>query len=243
MNVPSRFSPGIVHSMAMGVLMSGAVQAFPLPGTLAPDFETSAVIPMKDNQEGKVVEGFRLSSLFGKNRVLLVTYPKNCTFVCPTELLALKSKLDQFHDLGYEVLVLSTDEASIEKDREASHQAWRMKPDKAGQGKSDTPMGIGNADFIMLSDVKREIIKAYGVEGRDGLALRATFFIDMKGRVQIADVNANSIGRDVDELLRKAAAVKYVEEHDGMVTPEGWQPGESGMKPSHEGVRKHMKKQ
>ncbi|MGI9275308.1 MAG: redoxin domain-containing protein [Endozoicomonas sp.] len=223
--------------------MAATAQAFPVPGSYAPDFETQAVIPLKDNPTGKVVENFRLSSLLGKSRILLLTYPKNCTFVCPTELLALKSKLDQFHDLGFEVLVLSTDEASMDKDRKASHQAWRMKSDKANTGSANTPMGIGSADFIMISDVNRKIISTYGVEGRDGLALRATFFIDMKGRIQIADVNANSIGRDVDELLRKAAAVKYVEEHEGMVTPEGWQPGEAGMKPTHEGVRKHMKKQ
>ena len=61
--------------------------------------------------------------------------------------------------------------------------------------------------------------------------------------MRIAEVNDNSIGRDVDDWLRKAAAMKYVEEHEGMVTPEGWQPGDPGIKPTHKGVREQMKKQ
>jgi peroxiredoxin (alkyl hydroperoxide reductase subunit C) len=208
---------------------------------MAPDFEVTAVVPEKDNPAGKIVEGFKLSSLLGKSRVLLLSYPKNCTYICPTELIAIKNKLDQFHELGYEVLVLSTDEASMEKDKEASHQAWRLKSDKPGEGSKDTPIGIGNADFIMLSDPKGEVLKKYGIENENGLAFRATFFIGIDGKVRISDVQSNSIGRDVDEILRKAAAIKFVEENEGLVTPEGWQPGDNGMKPDHKGVRKQMK--
>lgn len=219
------------------------VSAFPIPGSYAPLFEAQAVIPQKGNPAGQVVDQFKLSSLIGKSRILFLTYPKNCTFICPTELIALKKRVGDFHELGYEVLVLSTDEASMDKDKIASHQAWRMRPDKAEAGKKDIPIGIGDADFIMISDPDRKIIRSYGVEGEGGHALRATFFIDTKGKVQIAEVQKNSIGRDVDELYRKAAALKFVEEHGGMLAPEGWQPGDPGMKRSHKSVRKQIEKQ
>ncbi len=218
--------------------------AIPLPDSIAPDFEATAVIPVKNNPAGKIVEGLRLSSLFGTRRIMLLTYPKNCTFICPTELITLNKKLDKFKALGYEVLVLSTDEASLEKDPEASHQAWRLKSAKPEEGSPMNPIGIGNVGFIMLSDPDRKIIKTYGIEGADGLALRATFFIDLKGRVRIAEIQSNSIGRDVEDLYRKAAAVVFEEEHEGKTVPaEGWQPGDPGMKPGHEGVRKQVKRQ
>ena len=220
------------------------VLAIPLPDNPAPDFTVTAVVPDKLNPAGKLVQNYRLSDLKGRKRVLLLTYPKNCTFICPTELIALNKKLNQFKALNYEVLVLSTDEASNAKDAESSHQAWRARSAKANEGKADTPMGIGNVGFVMLSDTDRKVIRAYGVQGSDSLALRATFFIDMKGRIRIADVQSNSIGRDVGDLLRKAAAVKFSEENEGeLVPPEGWQPGDPGMKPGHEDVRKQMQKQ
>ncbi|AMO55041.1 redoxin domain-containing protein [Endozoicomonas montiporae] len=224
-------------------LVTSSAEAFPIPGSYAPLFEAPAVIPQPGSAAGKLVEKFNLSSLIGKSRIMLLTYPKNCTFICPTELIALKKRIEDFHDLGYEVLVLSTDEASLDNDKEASHQAWRMKSDKPAEGRKDTPIGIGDADFIMVSDKDRKIIQDYGVEGPDGLALRATFFIDKQGKVQIAEVQMNSIGRDVDELYRKAAALKFVEDNESMLAPQGWKPGDPGMETSHSSVRKQVRKQ
>ena len=223
-------------------LLSEAAQAVPLPDTPAPDFNATIVKPDNSDPAGIIVNDFQLSSLFGKKRIMLFAYPKNCTFICPTELLALNKKLDEFKKLDFEVLVISNDEASLKKDAQSSHQAWRNKPARAGEGKPDSPMGIGNVGFSMISDPDHKITKAYGIENKDGMALRATFFIDMKGQVRIADVQSNSIGRDVDGLLRKAAAVKFVEENEGkLVAPEGWQPGDPGMKADHQGVREQMK--
>ena len=224
--------------------LSAAINAFafPVPGSYAPLFEAPAVVPQKGNPAGKLVEKFSLSSLIGKSRILLLTYPKNCTYICPTELIALNKRLDDFHELGYEVLVLSADEASLEKDREASHQAWRLKSDRPDAGSADTPIGIGDADFIMISDKDRKIIRTYGVEGEDGLPLRATFFIDKQGKVQISEVQMNSIGRDVEELYRKATALKFVEENEGLLAPHGWKPGDAGMAKTHKSVRKQINK-
>lgn len=232
------------HPVLMGalVLFSSVATAFPLPDTPALDFNATIVKPDHSDPVGIIVNDFQLSSLFGKKRIMLFSYPKNCTFICPTELIALNKQLDEFKKLDYEVLVLSNDEAAIEKDADSSHQAWRSNPAEPGKGDADQPMGIGNVGFSMIADPDHKITKAYGIEGKDGMALRATFFIDMKGQVRITDVQSNSIGRDIDELLRKAAAVKFVEENEGkLVAPEGWQPGDSGMKADHQGVREQMK--
>ena len=224
------------------LLASEAVLSLPLPDTPAPDFNATIVKPDNSDPAGIIVNDFQLSSLFGKKRIMLFAYPKNCTFICPTELIALNKKLDEFKTLGYEVLVISTDEASVEKDPQSSHQSWRSKPARAEEGKADTPMGIGNVGFSMVSDPDHKIIQAYKIENRGGMALRATIFIDTKGYVRIAEAQSNNIGRDIDELLRKAAALKFVEDNEGeLVTPEGWQPGDPGMKADHQGVREQMK--
>ena len=216
----------------------------PLPDSPAPDFKATIVKPDNSDPAGIIVNNFQLSSLFGKKRIMLFAYPKNCTFICPTELIALNKKLDEFKKMDYEVLVISNDEASLKHDPQSSHQAWRSKPAKPETGNANTPMGIGNVGFSMISDPDHDITKIYGIENKDGTALRATIFIDMKGQVRIADVQSNSIGRDMDELLRKAAAMKFVEENEGkLVAPEGWQPGQSGMKADHQGVREQMKTQ
>ena len=104
--------------------------------------------------------------------------------------------------------MLSTDEAYLNKDKEASHQAWRMKSDKPAAGDRNTPIGIGDADFIMVSDADHKIIRNYGVEGEDGLALRATFFIDKQGKVQISEVQMNSIGRGCRRALPESGSTE-----------------------------------
>ena len=224
------------------VTSSTVVSALPLPDMAAPDFSSTLVKPDNSDPAGIIVNDFQLSSLFGKKRIMLFSYPKNCTFICPTELIALNKRLDEFKQLDYEVLVISNDEASLKNDPQSSHQAWRSKPAKPEADQVDTPMGIGNVGFSMIADPDHKITKAYGIETQDGVTLRATFFIDMKGQVRIADVQSNSIGRDMDELLRKAAAVKFVEENESkLVAPEGWQPGQPGMKADHQGVRERMK--
>lgn len=229
-------------ALASGVLILQPALGLPLPDSPAPDFNATIVKPDSSDPLGIIDNDFQLSSLFGKKRIMLFAYPKNCTFICPTELIELNKKLDEFKQLDYEVLVISNDEASLKKDPKSSHQAWRSKPAKADVGGVDTPMGIGNVSFNMISDPDHKITKAYGIENKDGMALRATFFIDMKGQVRIADIQSNSIGRDMDELLRKAAAIKFVEENEGkLVTPEGWQPGQPGLKANHQGVREQMK--
>jgi peroxiredoxin (alkyl hydroperoxide reductase subunit C) len=184
----------------------------------APDFEAPAVMP-----DGSIKEDFRLSGLRGKY-VVLFFWPLDFTFVCPTEILAHNSRIQQFKELGVEVVGVSIDS-------QFTHYAWRNTPVEKG--------GIGPVQFPMVADIKHEITQAYGVEHPDGVALRASFLIDKDGIVQHQVVNNLPLGRNVDEMLRMIDALQFCE-HYGEVCPAGWQKGDEAMKPTPEGVRDYL---
>ena len=93
----------------------------------------------------------------------------------------------------------------------------------------------------MVADVNHCIVKSYGVEHPDGVALRGSFLIDKDGVIQHAVVNNLPLGRNVDEMLRLVDALQFSEEH-GEVCPAGWQKGDEGMTPSTEGVAAYLSK-
>lgn len=186
----------------------------------APDFTAPAVLA-----DGTLVENFKLSDLRG-NYVVLFFWPLDFTFVCPSEIIAHDNRIEQFKDLGVEVVGVSIDS-------QYTHYAWRSTPVEKG--------GIGAVRFAMVADVKHEIVRAYGVEHPDGVALRASFLIDRNGVVQHQVVNNLPLGRDVDEMLRVVEALQFTEEH-GEVCPAGWRKGASGMKASAEGVAEYLSK-
>lgn len=184
----------------------------------APDFVAPAVMP-----DGTIKEDFRLSALRGKH-VVLFFWPLDFTFVCPTEIIAHDRRIEQFKELGVEVVGVSIDS-------QFTHYAWRNTPIEKG--------GIGHVRFPIVADVKHEIAKAYGVEHPDGVALRASFLIDKKGIVQHEVVNNLPLGRNVDEMLRMIDALEFCEQY-GEVCPAGWHRGEEGMQPTAEGVREYL---
>lgn len=184
----------------------------------APDFVAPAVMP-----DGSIKEDFRLSELRGKH-VVLFFWPLDFTFVCPTEIIAHDRRIEQFKELGVEVVGVSIDS-------QFTHYAWRNTPVEKG--------GIGPVRFPIVGDVKHEIAKAYGVEHPDGVALRASFLIDKEGIVQHQVVNNLPLGRNVDEMLRMVDALQFSEQY-GEVCPAGWHRGEDGMQPTAEGVQKYL---
>ena len=93
----------------------------------------------------------------------------------------------------------------------------------------------------MVADIKHEITRAYGIEHPDGVALRASFLIDKEGIVQHQVVNNLPLGRNVDEMLRLVDALQFTEQY-GEVCPAGWNKGETGMKPTAEGVAEFLSK-
>jgi peroxiredoxin (alkyl hydroperoxide reductase subunit C) len=151
--------------------------------------------------------------LLGKWSVLFF-YPADFTFVCPTELGDMADKYDKFKSMGVEVYSVSTDTHFV-------HKAWHDA--------SDT---IQRIEFPMLADPTGALSRALGVYIEEaGLACRGTFVIDPEGRVKIAELNDNGIGRNADELVRKVQAAQFVATHDGEVCPARWTPGAATLKP------------
>jgi peroxiredoxin (alkyl hydroperoxide reductase subunit C) len=84
----------------------------------------------------------------------------------------------------------------------------------------------------MLADPTGHLSRAFGVHiEEEGLAYRGTFLVDPEGRIKIAEVQDNGIGRNADELLRKTVAAQYVASHPGEVCPAKWKPGAQTLKP------------
>jgi peroxiredoxin 2/4 len=134
--------------------------------------------------------------------VVLVFYPLDFTFVCPTELHAFARDLDKFHQLGAEVVAVSVD--SIH-----SHKAWFARE-------------LPDVRYPVLSDITRQITHDYGVlEPTQGVALRGTFIIDPQGIVQYQVVSALNLGRSTDETLRALQALQT-----GELCPVDWRPGQ-----------------
>lgn len=191
-----------------------------LVGRPAPDFSAPAVLA-----DGKIIEDFKLSKIIKDKYAVIVFYPLDFTFVCPSELIALDKRCQELHKKGVEVITVSVDS-------HFTHNAWRNTPIKEG--------GIGQVHYTMVADINHKITQDYGVEHPEaGVAFRATFLIDKKGFVRHEVVNDLPLGRNMDELLRMVDALEFFDEH-GEVCPAGWQKGKAGMKADPQGVAKYL---
>jgi len=177
-----------------------------LINTKVPEFKVQAY----HNNAFKTVSS---NDLNGKWSVFFF-YPADFTFVCPTELGDLADKYDTLKKMGVEVYSVSTD-------THFTHKAWHDA--------SDT---IKKINYPMLADPTGHLSRAFGVYiESEGLAYRGTFLVDPEGRIKLAEVNDNGIGRNADELVRKVQAAQFVATHPGEVCPAKWQPGAKTLKP------------
>ncbi len=153
--------------------------------------------------------------------VVLLFYPGDFTFVCPTELEEAAKFYSEFQKLGAEVLSVSIDSAYV-------HKAWR-----------DISPAIAKVNYPMLSDPSAKLCRAFGTfNDSENVSQRATFIIDPAGIVKAFELHDNRIGRSTPEILRKLQAAKYVEEHPTKACPASWQPGEEALTPGLELVGK-----
>ncbi len=190
-----------------------------LIGKQAPEFKAAAVLG-----DNTFKDDFSLNDLKGKY-VVLFFYPLDFTFVCPTEILEFNHKLPAFKERGVEVV-------SVSVDSKFSHLAWKNTPVEKG--------GIGAIKFPMVSDINKEISRAFDVLTPQGdVALRGTFLIDRAGVVKHAVVNDLGLGRNIDETLRMVDALQHLEAH-GEVCPANWQKGDKAMKATADGVAKYL---
>lgn len=190
-----------------------------LVGKQAPDFTVAAVLG-----NGEIVDSFNLASAIKGKYGLVFFYPLDFTFVCPSELIALDHRIDDFKVRHVEVIGVSIDS-------QFTHNAWRNTPVDAG--------GIGKVRYTLAADVTHEIAKAYDVESAGGVAFRGAFLIDKAGVVRSQIINDLPLGRNMDELIRLVDALQFHEEH-GEVCPANWKKGDKGMNATPEGVARYL---
>ncbi|XWN35532.1 MAG: peroxiredoxin [Roseivirga sp.] len=204
-----------------------------LIGKSAPMFNAPAIIDGKT-----IVHNFSLTQFIGHKAVLFFFYPKDFTFVCPTELIAFQERLNEFEQKGVAVVGCSTD-------TEETHLAWLNTPRAQG--------GIQGVTYPVVADTSKVIAANYGVLGgtwaydeQDNMvfqgipvAYRGAFFIDKQGIVRQETINDLPLGRSVDEMLRIIDMWQHVEQF-GEVCPANWKEGQKAMEPTREGVATYL---
>ncbi|XP_055338691.1 peroxiredoxin-2-like [Paramacrobiotus metropolitanus] len=159
--------------------------------------------------------------------VVLMFYPLDFTFVCPTEITAFSDRITEFKALNTEVLAISVDS-------HFTHLAWIKTARSEG--------GLGPVKIPLLSDLTHRISKDYGVYLQDaGHTLRGLFIIDGKGILRQITMNDLPVGRSVDETIRLLQAFQYTDQH-GEVCPAGWKPGDDTIVPNPNQKLEYFKK-
>jgi peroxiredoxin (alkyl hydroperoxide reductase subunit C) len=203
-----------------------------LIGKKAPTFSAQAVV------KGAFVENFSLDQYVGKKHVVFFFYPKDFTFVCPTELHAFQEMLPEFEKRNVAVVACSTD-------TEQSHWGWLQLPKAKG--------GIEGVTYPIVADTTKTISTNYGVlngeymmnednmlvASGEMVAYRGLFLIDKEGIVRHLLINDLPLGRNVDEALRMVDALQFFEEN-GEVCPANWSKGKTALKDTHDGVATYL---
>lgn len=174
-------------------------------GQPAPDFN----MPSTRNME-TLAENVKLSDYAGKWLILLF-YPLDFTFVCPTELTAFSDRLDEINGVGAEVIGISTDSVH-------SHKAWIKTPRDQN--------GIEGLRYPLASDVGGKLARAYNILVEESnIALRGLYIINPEGKLQYEVVHDLNIGRSVDEMLRVLQGLQT-----GGLCAADWTPGQENLK-------------
>jgi len=159
------------------------------------------------------IKKVKLSDFVGKWLVLLF-YPADFTFVCPTELEEAAEYYEEFQKAGAELMSVSTDTVFV-------HKAWH-----------DQSPAIGKISYPMAADPTGKLCRYFDTYlEHEGLSLRGTFIIDPDGVLKAMEIHDNSIGRSAEEILRKLQAAVFVRGHEGEVCPANWRPGRKTLRP------------
>lgn len=160
-------------------------------------------------------------SLSSKKWTVLVYYPADFTFVCPTELKDLQDNYKELSEMGVNVVSVSTDTKFV-------HLAWR-----------ESEKLLKDVLYPMASDVSGVLAKRFAIlDEKSGLAYRATIIINPDGVVSGIEVNLNNVGRNFSELVRKMKAFIHTYSNPSEVCPAKWEPGKKTLKPSEKIVGK-----
>ena len=204
-------------------------------GKKFPNNEVKAINALGENLKINVLS----EAVNNKKKVLLFWYPKDFTFVCPTELHAFQQALAEFEQRNVKVIGASCDTAEV-------HFAWLSTPKNQG--------GIQGVTYPLLADSNRNLARTLGIldsrevydeaadtyvlEG-DDVTFRATYLIDETGKVFHESVNDMPLGRNVQEYLRLVDAYTHVQQY-GEVCPANWQAGKEAMHADRKGVAEYL---
>ena len=204
-------------------------------GKKFPNIEVKAINALGENLKINVLS----EAVNNKKKVLLFWYPKDFTFVCPTELHAFQQALAEFEQRNVKVIGASCDTAEV-------HFAWLSTPKNQG--------GIQGVTYPLLADSNRNLARTLGIldsrevydeaadtyvlEG-DDVTFRATYLIDETGKVFHESVNDMPLGRNVQEYLRLVDAYTHVQQY-GEVCPANWQAGKEAMHADRKGVAEYL---
>jgi peroxiredoxin 2/4 len=205
-------------------------------GKKFPSMKVNAMNDMGDTFQIDVVE----EAVKNNKKVLLFWYPKDFTFVCPTELHAFQEALAEFEKRNTMVIGASCDTAEV-------HFAWLNTPKDQG--------GIEGVTYPILADSNRNLASTLGildisneqyneetgvvtVEG-DNVTYRATYIIDEEGTVVHEGINHMPLGRNVQEFIRLIDAYTHVQEK-GEVCPANWEEGKEAMNADRAGVAEYL---
>lgn len=206
-------------------------------GKKFPSIEVDAMNEMGDTFKLNVVE----EAIKNKKKVVLFWYPKDFTFVCPTELHAFQAAMKEFEDRNTMVIGASCDTPEV-------HFAWLNTPKDEGgiQGVTYPILADSNrnlANMLRILDIQSESYNeetdSFIYEG-DNVTYRATYLIDEEGKVFHEGVNHMPLGRNVNEFLRLIDAYTHVQEK-GEVCPANWEEGKTAMNASRDGVADYLK--
>lgn len=171
-------------------------------GNKFPDFKKTVVVSLKP---GKEFEIMNLSDFVNGKWSVMFWWPKDFTFVCPTEITAFNDHFEDFVKLDANLVGASTDSEFV-------HLAWR-----------NTHPGLMQLRFPMLADTSKSLAEELGIlDHEERIAYRATFIVDPEGIIRWVSVNDLAIGRNVKEVLRVLEALQT-----GALTPCDWEPGQA----------------
>lgn len=196
--------------------VSSALGSFAIrPRHNAPMFKAKAVL--HDKFVDVSLEEYSKKGMW----TVLLFYPFDFTFVCPTEIISFSEKNEEFAKIKTQVLAISTDSHH-------THLAWVRTPRSEG--------GVGDLSIPLVADTSKTISKAYGVLVDDehddmyGAALRGLFIIDPNGLLRSIQVNDDQVGRSVEETIRLLQAFQWADSHQGEACPASWTPGKDTIK-------------
>ncbi|MBI4159949.1 redoxin domain-containing protein [Candidatus Wolfebacteria bacterium] len=175
-------------------------------GHQIPDFDL-------ETYQNDEIKKIKLSNHKGK-WLVLIFYPNDFTFICPTELEEAADHYEEFQKQNAEILSVSTDTVHV-------HKAWH-----------DQSPAIKKVRYPMAADPTGKLCRAFGTYiEEEGLSLRGTFIIDPDQILRTIEIHDNNIGRSTKELLRKLKAAQFVREHKGQVCPASWEEGGETLRP------------